>query len=301
MGAAEEDCESSHFVRVCVRIDITKPLCRGRKIGLSNGEEGWVSFNYELLPNLCYWCGRLTYYDKDCSIWLLRKGSMQGSDQQFSSWLQAKTANLAKKTVIRVTGYEEVIHGDDGPTLHSEQSEGEDVKALNSMQSNGIITHHCGDNVEGGSAKSDTVHGKGEVLVATDGDESPVVSIPNRCMDQGHLQGTTSQNFQDQLDEINAEIKRFDGGKELEQQNRVCRSNGEGDRIEKSLGRLTNYALQLDVGSTPSIILGELCSLKHPREVSSEELGLANDSREKQALVIKTQSVEADVQPCRHP
>lgn len=68
MGAAEEDCESSHFVRVCVRIDITKPLCRGRKIGLSNGEEGWVSFKYELLPNLCYWCGRLTYYDKDCSI-----------------------------------------------------------------------------------------------------------------------------------------------------------------------------------------------------------------------------------------
>ena len=64
---------------------------------------------------------------------------------------------------------------------------------------------------------------------------------------------------------------------------------------------MTNYALQLDVGSTPSIIPGELCSLKHPREVSSEELGLANDSRKKQALVIKTQSVEADVQPCRQP
>jgi len=29
-----------------------------------------------------------------------------------------------------------------------------------------------------------------------------------------------------------------------------------------------------------------------------EELGLANDSRKKQTLVIKTQSVEADVQPC---
>ena len=57
MGAVEEDYESSHFVRVRVRIDITKPLCRGRKIGLSNGEEGWVSFKYEHLSNLCYWCG----------------------------------------------------------------------------------------------------------------------------------------------------------------------------------------------------------------------------------------------------
>ena len=70
-----------------------------------------------------------------------------------------------------------------------------------------------------------------------------------------------------------------------------------GDRIEKLVGGLTNFALQYDVGSTPSIILGELCSLKCPREVSSEELGLANDSTKKQALVVKTQSVEANVQP----
>ena len=38
-------------------------------------------------------------------------------------------------------------------------------------------------------------------------------------------------------------------------------------------------------------------SLKRSREVSSEELGLANDSRKKQALVVRIQSVEADVQP----
>ena len=42
--AAEEDYEGSHFKRVRVRIDITKLLCRGRKIGLRDGEEGWASF-----------------------------------------------------------------------------------------------------------------------------------------------------------------------------------------------------------------------------------------------------------------
>lgn len=36
--------EGSNFVRVRVSIDITKPLSRGRKIGKSNGEEGWASF-----------------------------------------------------------------------------------------------------------------------------------------------------------------------------------------------------------------------------------------------------------------
>ena len=123
------------------------------------------------------------------------------------------------------------------------------------------------------------------------------VLFPNRCRDRGHIRGPTCQNFQDQLDEIDAKIERFDGGKELGSQNRVCRGNGVGDRIEKLVGGLTNFALQYDVGSTPSIILGELCSLKCPREVSSEELGLANDSTKKQALVVKTQSVEANVQP----
>ena len=226
---------------------------------------------------------------------------MQGSVQQFGSWLRANTPNLAKKTVIRVAGYDEVIHGDDGSTSQSEQREGEDVEGLNFMHGNGMSTHNCDDNVEGGSAISDTVHGQEEVPIDTAGDGNPVGSIPNRSMDHGHIRRSTSQNFQDQLDEIDAELERFDDGKELGQQNRVCRGNGVGDRLERSVGGTINYALQSEGGSSPSKIPGELCSLKRPREASSEELGLANDSRKKQALVIKTQAVEADVQPRRQP
>lgn len=79
-GAAEEDYEGSHFMQVKVRIDITKPLCRGRKIGLSDSKEGWVNFKYKCFPNLCYWCGCLTHHDKECLVWLARKGTLQGSD-----------------------------------------------------------------------------------------------------------------------------------------------------------------------------------------------------------------------------
>lgn len=43
----------SNFMRVRV-VDTTQPLCRGRKIILPCGEDGWVSFKYELLPNICY-------------------------------------------------------------------------------------------------------------------------------------------------------------------------------------------------------------------------------------------------------
>ena len=103
-----------------MRIEITKPLCRGRKIGLSDGKEGWVNFKYKHLPNLCYWCGRLTHRDKECSVWLERKGTLQGSDQQFGLWLQVNTPNLANKIVIRVARYEEEKHEDNETALYLE-------------------------------------------------------------------------------------------------------------------------------------------------------------------------------------
>ena len=50
----EGDSMGDGFVRVRVKVDISKPLCRGRVISLENGKEIWVSFKYERLSNLCY-------------------------------------------------------------------------------------------------------------------------------------------------------------------------------------------------------------------------------------------------------
>lgn len=74
-GDAEE-FERGNYMRVRISIDITKPLSRGRKVEFDNGEESWVSFKYECLPNLCYWCGCLTHQDQDCLLWQNKKGSM---------------------------------------------------------------------------------------------------------------------------------------------------------------------------------------------------------------------------------
>ena len=211
------------------------------------------------------------------------------------------TPNLAKKILIQVVGYEEEKHEDNETALYSEQSEGGDVEVLNTMQSNGDREHHRSDDDEGRSAKFDVEHVQMEVLVVMKVNGIPNVSNPHRCMDPRDIRGPTSQNFQTQLDDIDAELARFDGGKELGKKVRVGRGSGEGDSMEKSIGGLRNFPLQSDSGSTPSIIPAELFSLKRPREVSSEEMGLANDSRKKQVLVVKTQSVETDVQPHRQP
>lgn len=58
------DDDGGNFIRVRVLVDINLPLCRGRLITVENSEKFWVRFQYERLPKLCYWCGRLTHNDK---------------------------------------------------------------------------------------------------------------------------------------------------------------------------------------------------------------------------------------------
>ena len=69
------------FLQVRVEVDVTKPLCRGRRVALNDNDEVWVCFKYEKLANFCYWCGKVSHTEKKCDIWLASKGSLS-SDQQ---------------------------------------------------------------------------------------------------------------------------------------------------------------------------------------------------------------------------
>ena len=82
IGGVEED--EGRFMRVKVNLDIPLPLCNGRVITLENGNKHWVSFRYERLPNICYWCGRLDHDDKDCALWISSKGSLSSKEKQYN-------------------------------------------------------------------------------------------------------------------------------------------------------------------------------------------------------------------------
>ena len=50
--------DGGHFIRLQVSIDLSLLLCSGRLISVGEGgKQVWISFKYERLPNLCYWCG----------------------------------------------------------------------------------------------------------------------------------------------------------------------------------------------------------------------------------------------------
>ena len=48
------EMKGGSFIRVRVEVDISKPLCRGRKISWDQNSEGCVAFQYERLLNICY-------------------------------------------------------------------------------------------------------------------------------------------------------------------------------------------------------------------------------------------------------
>lgn len=100
------EMRGGNFMHVRVAVDITKSLCRGRKVSWDQTEKGWVSFRYERLLNICYWCGLLSHNDKDCVLWLNSKGTLTADDQQFGSWIRAQQFNPVRRAVVEVQGFE---------------------------------------------------------------------------------------------------------------------------------------------------------------------------------------------------
>jgi hypothetical protein len=80
------------YLRVKIRLDIAKPLPRGRVLKI-NGSDTWVAFQYERLPKFCYHCGVIKHGVAGC---LSRKGGIYHGDsstQQFGCFLRVPPYN----------------------------------------------------------------------------------------------------------------------------------------------------------------------------------------------------------------
>ena len=84
-----KEANGGNFLRVRVSIDLSLPLCRGRLVSLKNEKQTWISLRYERLPNLCYWCCRLTHDDKDCQMWIEIEGTLLPNQRQFGPSIRA--------------------------------------------------------------------------------------------------------------------------------------------------------------------------------------------------------------------
>ena len=226
---------------------------------------------------------------------------MREIDKQFGPWLRANTPNLAKKTVIRVAGYEEEVNEDNGAAPSPEWGNDGDKDELNILQNKDGSDQLHNNEVVGRVADCDGLHAQVAAPVAVEVDRNPKASSLNTNMELGQQSGSISQDFQAQLDDIDAELERFDGGENNGEVARDSGVSGVGVRMGETARVVKDVPLQPVRGSASSTQILELCSLKCTREDSSKERDLVRVSRKKQAIVHKNQSVEADVQPRQQP
>ncbi|KAM0928754.1 hypothetical protein ACQ4PT_001970 [Festuca glaucescens] len=85
VDVGEDGFAVGEYLRVKVKLDITKPLMRGMMFQVGDdGRSRWCPFEYEYLPEFCYTCGILGHEAIGCSIRVKR-----GEKQQFGAWLRA--------------------------------------------------------------------------------------------------------------------------------------------------------------------------------------------------------------------
>lgn len=93
----EIDCDEAgacvgKFLRIKVRLDITKPLWRGYPIDLPTGEKALVEFRYENMTSLCFGCGRIGHKIMNCTF--ISKAEREAKDPPYGRFLFAKRDSL---------------------------------------------------------------------------------------------------------------------------------------------------------------------------------------------------------------
>lgn len=98
----------SRSVRVKVEINLRKPLRRGTKISMGQGEPLWLPLKYERLQSFCYTCGRLGHNLNECDTDEDKEEPLYGEWLRASPMKQSKVvveegfrANLSSKKCIK--------------------------------------------------------------------------------------------------------------------------------------------------------------------------------------------------------
>lgn len=59
---------NSLFLRVRVEVSLNALIVAGMEVKRGGEKKTLISFRYEKLPNVCYWCGFLDHVERDCKM-----------------------------------------------------------------------------------------------------------------------------------------------------------------------------------------------------------------------------------------
>ena len=195
------------------------------------------------------------------------KGAAKTANQQFGSWLEANTPNLAKKSVVRVTGYEEEIK-EDAVTCRSPDRNDVDEGDKQVLSDSRVDSRMSVANSGAGDEQFDQVEGGGE-LITVDQPEQVMVSsssqewegdgleLKDLCFPKGRTSEPTQvfldQEFQAQLVDIDKELTKFDGKDKEGEESAVERPCTTNSKVLESTIYLNNLFTQTNPRRQPPL------------------------------------------------
>lgn len=80
----------NEVMRICIKLDVTKPLARSKRVKIGDGTVVWVRLAYKRLPKFCYYCGIIGHCCCDCNKWISVKDQLNEDHLSYGQWLQAQ-------------------------------------------------------------------------------------------------------------------------------------------------------------------------------------------------------------------
>ena len=168
-----------------MQLDITKPLCRGRKVRLGEHGMKWVEFKYERLPIFCYLCGMIDHDERDCLQGFRSKETPRPEEKQIGPWLRANPDKHQKTVLITAGKYGESRNGEVEPETMARRWNAEPTEE-------GVNTR-----IDGLGKAERTVEVRADVVNVDNSPDQLKIKIPNISL---------RSNFETEIQAIDAAI-----------------------------------------------------------------------------------------------
>ena len=178
---------------------------------MENGKELWVSFKYEQLSNLCYWCGSLTFDDTNCELWLESEGTLSIESQQFGPWICVAPFMSSQRNFVIV------------PDFCTRKKDGREAASSTSSRKPPVVVVRMGkpslEIFRPEKERTKTIQRENISLNFPDEDLRQSMPTPMDCgifkdsnisKPDSEISEKSTKNFEERIGEIDRELSRYD-------------------------------------------------------------------------------------------
>ena len=259
---AEKEMVGGDFVRVRVRIDVSKPLSRGRRVVLDEETEIWISFKYEKLSNFCYCCGMVTHDERECEKRLAEKEPHCQVQQEYGAWLRAIPFNPGRSPFTTVLGMGDGLGGTTKQTPRKKSGVEDEITPVASQGGpTPEVVGNASATVDNHSDTHMETTDIGEALAQNLSPSlSPVIRVINSTSISSPIDNSP-HDFESQIAKIDSALKKFDS--HSTSTTTLPSATLSQSQSEGNIPKINAVSLEVEIGNNPSHVTTEPLNPSH--------------------------------------